>query len=232
MVYTSLATDLKSVFKKDMSEKDQALWQDIRDTAESANELEADLEEVRKDFAENVIAKDANVMDYLKPEKVVKGFSKLFNSTSIIQLKSAEILYKMANRAFGLASIETSEQGNKLLAIKEKYDKWAKSKGLTNKNYFNIIKKKDKNELIDEFDSEFYKTLKSKIAEKDTQWVRDNIDVSAYNEFLKEQKEKEFKIIEDKTRFGDEEKAPYVQALLRLQNEFVEKLQEKINENT
>jgi hypothetical protein len=35
-----------------------------------------------------------------------------------------------------------------------------------------------------------------------------------------------------KPRFGDEEKAPYVQALLRLQNEFVEKLQEKINENT
>jgi hypothetical protein len=33
-------------------------------------------------------------------------------------------------------------------------------------------------------------------------------------------------------RFGDEEKAPYVQALLRLQNEFVQKLQEKINENT
>jgi hypothetical protein len=205
MVYTSLATDLKSVFKKDMSEKDQVLWQDIRDTAESANELEADLEEVRKDFAENVIAKDANVMDYLKPEKVIKGFSKLFNSTSIIQLKSTEILYKMANRAFGLASIETSEQGNKLIAIKEKYDKWAKSKGLTNKNYFNIIKKKDKNELINEYSPEFYKTLKSKIAEKDTQWVRDNIDVSAYNEFLKEQKQKELKRIEDKTRFGDEE---------------------------
>ena len=205
MVYTSLATDLKSLFKKDLSEKDQALWQDIRDTAESANELEADLEEVRKDFAENVIAKDVNVMDLLKPEKVIKGFSKLFNSTSVIQLKSAEILYKMANRAFGLASIETSEQGNKLLAIKEKYDKWAKSKGLTNKNYFDIIKKKNKNELINEFSSEFYETLKSKIAEKDTQWVRDNIDVSKYNEFLKEQKEKEFKRIEDKPRFGDEE---------------------------
>ncbi len=205
MVYTSLATDLKSIFKKDLSEKDQALWQDIRDTAESANELEADLEEVRKDFAENVIAKDANVMDYLKPEKVIKGFSKLFNSTSVLQLKSAEILYKMANRAFGLASIETSEQGNELLGIKEKYDTWAKSKGLTNKNYFDIIKKKGKNELIDEFSPEFYKTLKSKIAEKDYDWVRNNIDVSEYNKFLQEQKDKELKRIEDKTRFGDEE---------------------------
>jgi len=33
-------------------------------------------------------------------------------------------------------------------------------------------------------------------------------------------------------RFGSEEDAPYVQALKRLQNEFVNKLQEKINENT
>jgi hypothetical protein len=205
MVYTSLATDLKTLFKKDLSEKDQALWQDIRDTAESANELEADLEEVRKNFAENVIAKDANVMDYLKPEKVIKGFSKLFNSTSVIQLKSTEILYKMANKAFGLASIETSEQGTELLALKEKYDNWAKSKGLTNKNYFDIIRKKGKNELINEFDPEFYKTLKSKIANKDYDWVRENIDVSEYNKFLAEQKEKELKRIEDKTRFGDEE---------------------------
>jgi hypothetical protein len=205
MVYTSLATDLKTLFKKDLSEKDQALWQDIRDTAESANELEADLEEVRKDFAENVIAKDANVMDYLKPEKVIKGFSKLFNSTSVIQLKSTEILYKMANKAFGLASIETSEQGQELLKVKEKYDTWAKSKGLTNKNYFDIIKKKGKNELINEFDSDFYTTLKSKIAQKDYEWVRDNIDVAEYNKFLAEQKEKELKRIEDKTRFGDEE---------------------------
>jgi hypothetical protein len=205
MVYRALATDLKGLFKKDLSEKDQALWQDIRDTAESANELEADLEEVRKDFAENVIAKDANVMDFLKPEKVVKGFSKLFNSTSVIQLKSTEILYKMANKAFGLASIETSEQGQELVKIKEKYDKWASSKGLTNKNYFDILKKKGSNELINEFDPEFYKTLKSKIAQKDYQWVRDNIDVAKYNEFLAEQKEKELKRIEDKTRFGDEE---------------------------
>jgi hypothetical protein len=205
MVYTSLATDLKSLFKKDMSEKDEALWQDIRNTAETANELESDLEEVRKDFAENVIAKSENVMDFLKPEKVIKGISKIFNSTSVTQLKSAEILYKMANKAFGLAAIETSEQGNILLDIKAKYDAWAKSKGLTNKNYFNIIKKKGKNELIDEYSPEFYKTLKSKIAQKDYEWIRDNIDVSKYNEFLKEQKEKELQRIEDKTRFGDEE---------------------------
>jgi len=205
MVYTSLATDLKTLFRGELSEEDEKVWKDIRDTAESANELESDLEDIRKDFAENIIAKSQNVLEFLKPEKVIKGFSKWFGSTSTLQLKATEVLYKMANKAFALASMETVDQGKILEGIKSKYDTWAKSKGLTNKNYFDIIKKKGKNELIDEFNPEFYKTAKGKIAEKDTQWVRDNIDVTAYNEFLKEQKEKEYKRIEDKTRFGIDE---------------------------
>lgn len=205
MVYTSLSTDLKSLFKGTLSEEDEKLWKDIRDTTENANELESDLEDVRKDFAENVVAKSLNVLDFLKPEKVIKGFSKWFSSTSTIQLKATELLYKMANNAFGLASMDTLDQAKRLQQYKAAYDKWAKGKGLTNKNYFNIIKKSGKNELIDEFNPEFYKTLKSKIADKDRQWIRENVDVAAYNEFLKEQKEKEYKRIDDKTRFGTEE---------------------------
>jgi hypothetical protein len=205
MVYTSLATDLKTLFRGELSEEDEKTWRDIRDTTENANELESDLEDVRKGFAENIVAKSQNVLDFLKPEKVIKGFSKWFGSTSTLQLKATEVLYKMANKAFGLASMETVNQGKILQEIKTKFDTWAKSKGLTNKNYFNILKKTDKNELIDEFNPEFYKTVKGKIAEKDTQWVRDNIDVVAYNKFLEEQKEKEYKRIEDKTRFGTED---------------------------
>jgi hypothetical protein len=205
MVYTSLSTDLKTLFKGTLSEEDEKLWKDIRETTENANELESDLEDVRNEFAENVIAKSLNVLDFLKPEKVIKGFSKWFSSTSTLQLKATEILYKMANNAFGLAAMDTQTEGKKLQNLKANFDKWAKGKGLTNKNYFDILKKKDKNELIDEFNPEFYQTLKSKIADKDRQWVRENIDVAAYNDFLKEQRQKEYKRIDDKPRFGTEE---------------------------
>lgn len=195
MVYTSLSTDLKSLFKGELSEEDEKVWKDIRETTENANELESDLEDVRKEFAENIIAKSLNVMEFLKPEKVIKGFSKWFSSTSTLQLKATEILYKMANNAFGLASMDTQTEGKKLQGYKEAYDKWAKAKGLTVKNYFDILKKKDKNELINEFNSEFYKTLNSKIIDKDRQWVRDNIDVAAYNEFLAKEKRKNTNVL-------------------------------------
>lgn len=203
-VYTTLYKNLRGLFGDTLTEEEKQLRDDIRDVTDTANELETELTEMRDDFAENIIAKGENVLDFLRPEKIIKGFSKWFGSTSTLQLKSTEVLYKMANRAFGLAAQDTVEQGNILLGIKEKYDKWAASKGLNNKNYFDIIKKKGKNELIDEFDPEFYKELKSKIHDKDRQWVRDNVDVDAYRKFLEEQKQRDYDFIDKKTRFGND----------------------------
>jgi len=203
-VYTTLYKNLRGLFGDTITEEEKNLRDDIRDVTDTANELETELTEVRDDFAENVIAKGENVLEFLRPEKIIKGFSKWFGSTSTLQLKSTEVLYKMANRAFALAGQDTLTEGNILLGIKTKYDKWAAGKGLNNKNYFDILKKKDKNELIDEYDPAFYKELKSKIHDKDRQWVKDNIDVNAYKEFLKEQKQREYDFIEKKTRFGND----------------------------
>ena len=209
-VYKSLSTDLKSLFRGELSEEDAELWRDIRDTAETANELASDLEDVRKEFASEVVAKSQNVLDFLNPEKVVRGFSRWFGSTATIQLKATELLYKLANKAFAKAAQDTVDQGNILKTIKANYDKWAKGKGLNNKNYFDIIKKKGSNELIDEFNPEFYSELKSKTIgapkeAKDHNWVRENIDVAEYNKFLAEQREKEYIRIQDKARFGTQE---------------------------
>lgn len=200
-VYTKLATDLKSIFRSDMSEEDKKLWEQLRDVTEKANILESDLEDVRKRFAQDVIAKSKNVLDFLKPEKIVQGFSRWFGLTSTTQLSSAELLYKLANEAYAKAAMETVDEGNKLLAIKAKYDAWAQSKGLTGKNYFNILKKKNKNELIDEFNPEFYKELKRKIADKNFDWIKENIDIAALKDEIDRLKAEEYKRIERKTRF-------------------------------
>jgi len=150
------------------------------------------------------IAKSEGVLNYLSPEKIIRGFSRWFGSTSTLQLKSTELLFKLANKAFGRAAQDTLDQAKILKGIKANFDKWAKAKGLSNKNYFDIIKKKGKNELIDEFDPEFYKELRSKILDKNSTWIRENIDVAAYNAYLAEQREKEYTRIKNKARFGTE----------------------------
>ena len=211
-VYTKIDTELDSFFSGDTSmlseeEKKQRddLRNDLRDVASNARKLEADLEETLNEYSENILAKSEGIEKFLSPEKVIKGITKMFASTATLQTKAIEFIYKKANKALAYMGMDTLSENKRLLKIKERYDAWAKRKGLSNKDYFNLIKKKDSNELIDEFNPEFYTTLKSKIAQKDFSWIRDNIDVAAYNAKLKEILAEEFERIDNKARIGTDE---------------------------
>ena len=203
--YVTLDSDLRSLFAGDLTEEYKKLKEDLRDAADNARALKDDLSDILDEYVDKIIAGSENVRNILAPEKVIKGITRMFSSTSTIQLKSVELLYKKANKSFALAGYDTMTENKRLLKIKEAYDKWASGKGLSSKNYFSFIKKKDKNELVDEFNPEFYKTLKKKIDEKDTKWIIDNIDVAEYNKFLKETLEKEFERIDNKHRVGTDE---------------------------
>ena len=200
--YVTLDSDLKSLFQKELSEEDKKLKDDLRDTADNARDLQSDLNDILNDYTSEIIAKSEGVNNLLSPEKIIKGITKLFASTATLQLKAIEVLYKKANKAFALAGFDTQTEIKKLSDLKDAYTKWANGKGLNQKNYFDIIKKKDSNQLIDEFNPEFYSTLKKKIQDKDSQWIIDNINASEYNVFLAKKLEEEFERIENKHRIG------------------------------
>lgn len=200
--YVNLDSELKSLFRGDLSEEDKKLKDDLRDAADDARDLQSDLNDILNEYTSEIIAKSEGVNSLLSPEKIIKGITKLFASTATIQLKAVEVLYKKANKAFALAGFDTQTEIRRLEALKSAYDKWASGKGLNQKNYFDIIKKKNSNQLIDEFDPKFYSTLKEKIQDKDNQWIRNNIDAVAYNEFLSKKLEEEFERIENKHRIG------------------------------
>jgi hypothetical protein len=218
-VYTNLYKNLRPLFQGELSEKDKKIKDELRDVTEDANELQISLEEVRNKLAEK-IASSANIIDYLRPEKVIKGFSSWFGTTSTLQNKSAQILYKMANRAFGLAAMETQSEGSILIDIKKRYDQWAKSKGLTNKNYFDIIKKKpgDNKEAIEQkrkdalknlldqkdfYTDEEYKAQERKVHEKYDKELKgkneliDEYDYKFYSELRKKSQDKDFEWIKE-----------------------------------
>ena len=205
IAYTTLNTDLKFLFQGELSEEDKELREELRNVTEAAQEVDSNLDDISGEFVRDFVAGSEGVENYLSPEKVIKGLTKWFVSTTGLQLKGLETLYKKANRAFGFASMDTIDETKKLGRLKESFDKWAQAKGLNNKNYFDILKKKDKNELIDEFQPSFYKELKSKSTDKDFDWIRDNIDAVEYNKFLKEKLQEEFDRIDNKVRVGSEE---------------------------
>jgi len=183
--YTTLDVDLSDLF---VEGEDVELENDLAKTVKMARSLENKLDRMSTEFVRDFIGKSEEVEDVTKEEKTPGIFARWWSETATIQLNSAKILFRKSNRALTLAAMDTVDQSKKIKEIKEKYDTWAKSKGLTNKNYFDILKKKGTNELIDEFQADFYKELQKRINSKDPEifkWVKENINISEYNAFLK-----------------------------------------------
>lgn len=222
-VYSNLDTDLGFLFENDeLSPDEQELQSDLTKTGNAARVRARKLETVSDKFADQKIAGKVGVKEILSPERVVKGIQKIFASTSEIPLKTLNALYKLRNEAKQLTDIENSEENTKLEHMKEAYDAMAKSKGLTAKTYFDLIKKGDKNQLIDEFDKDFYKTLKSKIQDKDFDWVRDNVDTVEFKKYMKEQLTNELQRIQDRHYSGtdDEIAEEMTKAKIKAEKEF------------
>jgi hypothetical protein len=183
----------------DETEENDKLKLELGATRDKVEDYIFQLEELDETFGEKFNNTSST------PEKVVKGITKWFSSISTIQVANIQTLYKLANKAFGLSNIETLEQVKRLNVLKDEYTKWASSKGLSIGNYFNILMKKDKNELIDQYDKKFYDELKSRIAKKDVDWILDNVNKDLYREHLEELTEKEIQYILSRPRVGTEE---------------------------
>ena len=184
---------------------DADLRNSLRDISDVANDYISELTEINKNFVNDVLAKRENFNDVLSPEKIVKGLAKFFSSTSTLQVKTIQLLFKKANMAFGKATIATQVENAKLDKLRDDYIAWAKSKGISQKEFFSMIKKKDSNELINQFKKEFYTEAKKAARDGNVQWVKDNIDVAELSEALEKKKNEEIERIKNLPRTGTPE---------------------------
>ena len=199
--YLTLNTDLSFLFEGELSPEDKELKNAIRDTVDDVLANKEQLKIIDNEYTVKIIGGSDTA------EKVVRGLSRLFGTTATIQIKALDVLFKKANAAFHFAGMDIGGELKKLNEHKNNYQTWAKSKGLNLRNQFDIIKKKDSNELIDKYDSKFSIELKKNITDKDIPWIKDNIDVNAYKDYLEKKREEEYQRIEEKTpyRVGTEE---------------------------
>lgn len=191
--YTTLDINLSDMFLSG-GEENEKLENEVAKTVRFARNLEDKLDRTKTAFVRDFVGKSEKVKDVTKEEKEIGIVAKWFSDTATLQLNSAKILFRKANRALTKAAMDSVDLARELQEIEGRYKKWAASKGLSKKDYFNYIKKKGKNELIDEYNPEFYKELKSRIDRRDPDlfaWIKDNVDIKAYNEFLQEQIKKE-----------------------------------------
>lgn len=205
-VYLNLDIELEFLFEGELSDEEKELEKDLNDVVKVAKKTKDKLSRVDKNFTDNIIAKSVNVDNLSTPEKIVRGINKLLGNTATIQLKGMQVLFKKANSANYFTSLDTQTEVKRLEKLKNAYDSWARSKGLSEKNYFDILKKKNSNELIDEFNPEFYNKLKEASAKdtRDLKWIKDNIDIKAYQEHLDKKLKEEIDRIRNREKIVSE----------------------------
>jgi len=220
--YVGLYRELKSI----IDPEDAALIAEVRKIEDDSDDWSKDLIEVEKGFVTDIIAKREGFNFFDMAEKTVKGLSRLFSSTATLQVKSIQLLQRKASKALGFAAMETQSESAELATLRDEYQKWAKSLGLSTKDYFKAIKKegvvevevevdgkkvkqkKYVNELVDEFKKEFYSEMKKATSNKETAdftWIRANIEIPEYRAHIDKVKKEELQRVKDRHRGGTPE---------------------------
>lgn len=186
-------TELR-VLEEMIGEENEELRKMLDSTIGAAQSSIIKLQKIDKEFGKKFIGASYTA------EKVVQGLTKFFGNMATIQINNLQTLFKLVNEATAISNFELGDQIDILTKLEEKYKKWAESKGLKLKNYFDIIKKKDKNELIDQYDKTFYTELKKAVAKRDFDWILDNIDRKKAIDNINKIKEKKIQSILSKPR--------------------------------
>lgn len=163
------------------------------------------IQEAEKQFVSKFIAERVGITDFLSPERVVKGLTKMFTSLSQGPTKAMATLWELVSMSKQRADFKIDEDNKKLEELKKRYEAWAKSKGLNKRNMFDILMDKNKHALIHQYRKEFYTEAKRAIEKRDVNWIKDNIDLDKYSAWANEYYETRKQQIQDNVYAGTEE---------------------------
>lgn len=188
-------------------QKDRNLVDAVNAAVLSAGTNKEELNSTILQFTNDFVGKKFGNYDILNPERIVTFLQKNFKSASNMPIQTVQVLQRLAAQVKDSADLELTKRISDLTGIKEEYDKMAASTGLNKRNYFNIIKQRDKkgkytNELVYQYSQEFYDTLKKKAKSSDTKWIKENIDFEAYQKYQQEQLVKKLAKIDQSPSYG------------------------------
>jgi len=157
----------------------------LRDQSESIRKSRTKIIKIAGDFSDKFIGERNLVTGLMSPERVVKGLRSLFRGLSDIGLAATDLLYKMANRAMGLAQEESLTEVNELIVLQEKLKaRGGNLRDLVSKLYQKDTKGGIVNKLIYKYQKAFYDQVDANAQEgaRSKQWLKDNVNLKAYTQ--------------------------------------------------
>lgn len=159
------------------------------------------------DFADRHIGQRNLVTGLTLPEMVVKGLSSIFRGVSDLPLASLKILYKLTRGAQGRASQDALVEIEELMGIRKKLaERGGDLRKLVQKIYQKDVKGGLVNKLVHKYDEKFFTTVDELAKnEGDINWLRNNIDMAAYEKEALKKLEDAVAKIEKNSYPGNEE---------------------------
>jgi hypothetical protein len=203
-IYTNVDITLKDVIDES-TEEGKKLAEALRRVSQEARSHDERMQNIVNEFSDTFIGHRMGIAGLTSPEKTVRGIASWFRTLSQSPTAALQILWKMTQGVKNEADFEIDKTNKEILEIEKAYKEWANNKGLSAKNFFDIIKRKDGYGLIDEIDKKFYKDFRKAQVDKNIKWFKENVDLEAYRKAANKYKEEKIKQIDDTVYAGTEE---------------------------
>jgi hypothetical protein len=199
-VFNKYMNQLKK-FKKESKNKNvietiDEIINDYNQMNSTADVVLSDMKQAIKNMVSDFAKEKTGITNLLEGETVIGQMTGLFSSLSTIPQKS----FRVFSRILSDAQIKRDNQFNKdyeeLVALRNEYIDWARSKGLSDKDLFKPLLDYNENgqwtgRFLKKYKSEFYKLMNQAIQTENLNWLISNteFDKDKYEKDLKRQKE-------------------------------------------
>lgn len=179
------------------TEDEVAISQKLKQASDSATRKLKQLKSLQNKVADKYISRGVN--NLLLPEKVETGLSKWMNILSNSNNRAMRVLWRMVSEVKGRVNFRLNREIERLEEFRT----------LSYQEISKILKKdskgKNTNFLIDQYQKEFYDTLKKKIEESDLAWIKDNVDKERLQEWATSYREEQLKELRETIYAGTPE---------------------------
>lgn len=191
-VYKDLYTIYKNIFT-DGTVDSQDMIKEARGISDDAVDLIDDYWETAVQFRTSKFAAKVGIKDEFTPEKKLTWYRRMIRSLSQSSTKAGAELWQLVMRINNTFKLEFLDRLDELEKIEKEVSEWLKGKSVQDL-YKKIFQYDDKGRwngrIIQKIDRKFYEELKKAQENKDEKWIKENIDIDAYNIWFKEQHQK------------------------------------------
>lgn len=187
-IYGDLYSVFRDVFTED-TDIHKTYVQEARDVSDEADRIANRYWDLSVKFRTEKMAAKIGIKDEFNPEKQLTLYRRMIRSLSQSSIKAGAMLWGLVKSINSRLDTQFQDRLKQLKTIEEGVEQWLKGKSI--KDLYNKIFQfrdgKWTGRIIQRYSRDFYTQLREAQDKQDIRWVKDNIDVEAYNAWYLEE---------------------------------------------